>query len=61
MLRAALIFFVIGIVAYFLGAGGIAGLSIDIGKTLLWVFVALAALTAITGLFFADKARKTLP
>lgn len=47
MLRAAIIFFVIGIVAYLLGAGGIAGLSVEIGKVLLYVFLALAVISFV--------------
>ncbi len=50
MLRAALAFFVIGILAFALGAGGIAGLSLDIGKTLLGVFLVLAVISLIYGM-----------
>ena len=38
MLRAALVFFVLGLLAIIFGATGFAGLSIDIGRTLLIAF-----------------------
>jgi uncharacterized membrane protein YtjA (UPF0391 family) len=50
MLRAAIAFFVIGLLAYALGAGGIAGLSVELGKTLLVVFLILAVLSFIVNL-----------
>jgi uncharacterized membrane protein YtjA (UPF0391 family) len=53
MVRAAISFFILGIIAFLLGANNIAGLSVDIGKMLLVVFLVLAALSflvsAITG------------
>jgi uncharacterized membrane protein YtjA (UPF0391 family) len=48
MLRWALMFFVIALVAALFGFGGVAGFSADIGKTLLGLFVVLA----IVGLLF---------
>lgn len=57
MVRAAIAFFVIGLVAYFLGAGGIAGLSVEIGKMLLGVFLVLAVISFIFSLIFARKSR----
>jgi uncharacterized membrane protein YtjA (UPF0391 family) len=50
MLRAALAFFILGLVAVMLGANNIAGLSLEIGKALLFVFLALAVISAIVGL-----------
>ncbi len=50
MLRAAIAFFVIGLLAYALGAGGVAGLSVDLGKTLLIVFLVLAVLSFVGNL-----------
>ncbi|MGZ3652889.1 MAG: DUF1328 domain-containing protein [Bdellovibrionota bacterium] len=53
MLRASISFFLIGLLAVVLGANNIAGLSIEVGKTLLFVFVALSVLsflyTIVTG------------
>ncbi len=49
MLRAALAFFVLGIVALLLGLGGIAGVSIEVGKILLFVFLVLAVISFLVG------------
>jgi uncharacterized membrane protein YtjA (UPF0391 family) len=50
MLRAALAFFVLALVALLFGANGIAGLSVEVGRTLLFVFLILAAISAVMGL-----------
>jgi uncharacterized membrane protein YtjA (UPF0391 family) len=50
MLRAAITFFIIGLVAMIFGAYGIAGLSVEVGKILLMVFVVLAILSFVVGL-----------
>lgn len=50
MLRAALAFFVLAIIAYLLGATGVAGISMDIGRVLLVVFLVLAVIGAAIGL-----------
>jgi uncharacterized membrane protein YtjA (UPF0391 family) len=50
MLRAAIIFFVIGLLAMIFGAYGVAGLSVEVGKVLLMVFVVLAILSFVIGL-----------
>jgi len=50
MLRAAVMFFVIGLLAILLGAYNIAGLSIEIGKILLIVFLVLAVISLVAGL-----------
>lgn len=55
MLNAAITFFVIGIVAYLLGAGGIAGLSVSIGQTLLVVFLVLAVISFLFSLVSGKK------
>ena len=47
MLRAALTFFVLGLVTIILGANGVGGLSIDIGKILLLVFIILSIISLI--------------
>jgi uncharacterized membrane protein YtjA (UPF0391 family) len=46
----AIVFFIIAIVAYVLGARGIAGMSAGIGRTLLFVFLVLAIIFVIVGL-----------
>lgn len=50
LLTVAIIFFVIALVAYVLGARGVAGMSAGIGRTLLFVFLILAIIFAIFGL-----------
>jgi uncharacterized membrane protein YtjA (UPF0391 family) len=60
MLRAALAFFVIGLIAVILGANHVAGISIELGKTLLGVFVILAVLSFIASLITGRKS-KSLP
>ena len=59
MLRAAIIFFVLALVSMGLGMGGIAGLSIDIGRMLLTVFLILAVISFVASL--AGGKRNTLP
>lgn len=58
MLRAAVIFFVLGLVAILLGANGIGGLSVDIGKTLLFVFLILAVISFIASLVMGKNITK---
>jgi uncharacterized membrane protein YtjA (UPF0391 family) len=60
MIRAAIIFFVLALVAFALGAGGIAGLSMEIGRTLLMVFLVLAIISFI-GSLLTGKHPKQLP
>jgi uncharacterized membrane protein YtjA (UPF0391 family) len=55
MLRAAIAFFVLGLVAILLGANGIGGLSLDIGKTLLFIFLILAVVSFIASLVVGKK------
>lgn len=50
LLTLAIVFFVIAILAYILGARGVAGMSAGIGRTLLFVFLVLAVLFVIIGL-----------
>ena len=47
MLRAAIAFFILAIVAFVLGASGIAGLSMEIGRMLLIVFLILAVISFV--------------
>lgn len=47
MLRLAIIFFVVAIIAAVLGFGGIAGAASSIAVILFWIFVALFVLSAI--------------
>lgn len=60
MLRASIVFFVVGLVAYLLGLYGVAGLSVDIGKILLTVFLIIGAISLIVGLI-QGRPPRTLP
>lgn len=55
MLRAAIVFFVLALVAMLLGAGGFAGVSLEIGRTLLVVFLILAVISFIASLVGGRK------
>ncbi len=56
MIRASISFFILAIIAYVFGAYGIAGVSVEIGKTLLFVFLVLAVISFV---FSAISGRKT--
>lgn len=58
MLRAALAFFILAIFAVLFGANGIAGVSMQAGKMLLFVFLALAVVSAIVGLVSGRSPRR---
>jgi len=60
MLRAALAFFCLALIALVFGASGFAGLSIEIGKTLLFVFLIFALVTGVVGLV-TGRTPKNLP
>jgi len=47
LLWLAIVFFIIAIVAYVLGAQGVAGMSASIGRTLMFVFLVLFVVVAI--------------
>lgn len=49
MLRYAVIFFVVALIAGVLGFGGIAAGAAGIAKILFWVFVALFVISLISG------------
>jgi len=50
LISLAVVFFIIAILAYVLGARGVAGMSAGIGRTLLFVFLVLAVIMLIFGL-----------
>jgi uncharacterized membrane protein YtjA (UPF0391 family) len=50
MFRAAVAFFVLALLAILFGASGIAGVSIEIGRLLLFVFLVLSAISFVVGL-----------
>ncbi len=59
MLRAAIIFFVLGLVGIVLGAYNFAGISMDIGKIILFAFLILAVISFLGSLLTGKKT--TLP
>lgn len=60
MLRAALLFFVLALVAILFGATGFAGVSMEIGRTLLIVFLVLAVISFLGGMI-TGRNPKMLP
>ncbi len=58
MVRAAIGFFVIALVAYFLGASGVGGLSMEIGRMLLIAFLILAAVSFVGSLVTGRSSTK---
>jgi uncharacterized membrane protein YtjA (UPF0391 family) len=50
LIGIAIVFFIIAILAYVLGARGVAGMSAGIGRTLLFVFLVLAVIMVIVSL-----------
>lgn len=57
MLRASIGFFIFGLLALFLGANNIAGISMELGKILLGIFVILAVISFIYSLATGDKTK----
>jgi uncharacterized membrane protein YtjA (UPF0391 family) len=55
MLRWALIFLVIGLIAGVLGFTGVAGASIAIAKILFFIFIAIFLVLLIAGLTVANR------
>lgn len=55
MLRAAIAFFVLAIIAIALGSSGIAGLSLEAGRMLLTVFLVLAVISFVVSLVTGKK------
>lgn len=49
LLYFGIVFFIIALVAYVLGARGVAGMSAGVGRTLLFVFLVLAIISVIAG------------
>jgi uncharacterized membrane protein YtjA (UPF0391 family) len=60
MLRAAVVFFVLALVAMLLGATGFAGVSMEIGRMLLVVFLVLAAISFVASLIAGKPPRAQL-
>lgn len=60
MIRAAIAFFVLALIAFALGAGGVAGISMDIGRILLIVFLVLSVLSFL-GSLLTGRNPKQIP
>jgi uncharacterized membrane protein YtjA (UPF0391 family) len=60
MLRAAIAFFILALVALLFGATGFAGVSMEIGRILLFVFLVLAAISFVASLI-SGRNSKRLP
>lgn len=60
MIRISITFFVLALVAYVLGANGIAGVSLEIGKLFLIIFLVLAVLSYLVSLS-SGRNTKLLP
>ena len=54
MLRAAILFFAMGLFIFLLGLQEAAGISIEIGRVLLFLFLVLSLFSFIAGLIY-DK------
>jgi uncharacterized membrane protein YtjA (UPF0391 family) len=57
MLRAAIAFFILAIVAFVLGASGIAGISMEIGRMLLIVFLILAVISFVMNMMSGRRGK----
>jgi uncharacterized membrane protein YtjA (UPF0391 family) len=60
MIRAAISFFVLALIAYVLGAYGIAGLSVEIGRYLLLGFFFLSALSLVAAVITQRRVKAKL-
>lgn len=60
MIRAAISFFVLALIAFVFGANGIAGVSLEIGKLLVVVFLVLAGISVL-GALLTGRTPKQLP
>ena len=59
MLRAALAFFILALVAMIFGASGIAGISVEAGRLLLGVFLLLAIVSFVINLVTGKRSSIT--
>jgi uncharacterized membrane protein YtjA (UPF0391 family) len=60
MVRASIAFFIIGLISYVLGANSIAGVSVELGKVLLLVFIGLAVLSFVFSLITGSRNERVL-
>jgi uncharacterized membrane protein YtjA (UPF0391 family) len=57
LLGASISFFVIGLLSYLLGLNGVSGISIEMGKLLLLIFVVIAVLGFVTSVITGKKTK----
>jgi uncharacterized membrane protein YtjA (UPF0391 family) len=55
MIQASIAFFILAILAYVFGAYNIAGVSLEIGKTFLLVFLILAIISFLYSMFTGSR------
>jgi uncharacterized membrane protein YtjA (UPF0391 family) len=55
MFKIAIVFMVLGLFSLLLGANGVGGLSMDIGKTLLYIFFILALISFVANLITSKR------
>jgi len=55
MLRAALGFFILALISVVVGAAGIAGITLDVARLLLIVFLILAVISFIIGIVTSGR------
>jgi uncharacterized membrane protein YtjA (UPF0391 family) len=60
MLRAAIAFFVLALISILLGANNLAGVSMEVGKVLLFIFLALAVISFVVSLL-TGKTPRNIP
>ena len=46
-----IVFFFIALIAWLVGARGLAGMSANMGMTLMWIFLVIAIILVIVGIF----------
>jgi len=61
MLRAAITFLVLALISILFGAYGLAGLSLEIGRTLLFIFLILAGVSFAASLVSDPRGKPPLP
>lgn len=57
MLKAAIAFFVLALISIIFGANNLAGLSMEVGKVLLFVFLALAVISFVVSILTGRSPR----
>lgn len=60
MIRAAISFFILALVAYVFGAYGLAGMSMEVGKLLLVIFLVFAAISFLAAMLSGKKPNQLL-